>query len=106
MYRKRVDVFFQAPLYLFQNVINNRSTHPKEGTLLGALLLSVAAGCAPLLMRFFPNDQKARRFMAMLVSGGLLLVLIWCVTFSIINDSVPVIAESERTSILPTLYQP
>lgn len=66
-----------ARFFLFDLVMALGSPHPKEGVLLGALVLTVAVGCAPLLTRFFPNAQTGRRLMALTVSFGILLVLLW-----------------------------
>lgn len=50
--------------------------HPQEGVLLGSLLLTIALGCMPLVGRFYPHSQAARRAAALGLSAAALLILL------------------------------
>jgi len=49
---------------------------PEEGVVMGALLLTVAAGNAPLVMRFFAGTPGPPRLLALTAVAGLLLVVV------------------------------
>ena len=49
---------------------------PAEGTLVGALLMVVAAGCAPLLIRHYPQWREGRRWLVLVAVAGLLLTVL------------------------------
>ncbi|KAK9785342.1 hypothetical protein WJX73_005937 [Symbiochloris irregularis] len=49
---------------------------PPEGLLVGAIILALAAGCAPLTMRFYSQDAGIRRVVLLAGAFGLTLVLL------------------------------
>jgi len=52
------------------------SSRPTEGILLGALVLALAAGLAPLVLHCYPGNIMIGRLLGMLVMTGLMLLLL------------------------------
>ena len=49
---------------------------PSEGLLIGAVILALAGGCAPLVLRFYAQDSGLRRVLLLAGTLGLMLVLL------------------------------
>lgn len=58
---------------LVQYVLGGR---PEEGVVMGALLLAMAAGNAPLVMRFFAGTPGPPRLLALVATAGVLLMVV------------------------------
>eukprot|EP01026_Neomeris_dumetosa_P003152 TRINITY_DN10858_c1_g2_i1.p1 TRINITY_DN10858_c1_g2~~TRINITY_DN10858_c1_g2_i1.p1 ORF type:complete len:556 (-),score=45.39 TRINITY_DN10858_c1_g2_i1:41-1708(-) len=60
---------FDVVQYLLGNV-------PSEGMLLGVLVLTLATGCLPLIVKCYPQSQVARKLVGILVLAGILLLML------------------------------
>ncbi len=71
-----VAAVLNARLALFDIMRAVLGGRPPAAVLLGALLLAVAAGCAPIAVLQFPTAAGARRALALAASAGALLLLL------------------------------
>lgn len=49
---------------------------PAEGLVTGALLVAIAAGCMPLVFKFFSGTPGPPRLLAMVLAAGLMLMML------------------------------